>query len=107
MNLQSGAFGDPTQMQTLILFWTKMELLHYPGAGETKAYLEEELKRQQEQQQMAAQMQRMQQRQMTASGDAWQAQVGGTANLENSIGTAANVTQPLESGRNSSYNGIG
>ncbi len=46
MNLQSGAFGDPTQVQTLILFWSKMELLHYPGAGETKAYLEEELQRQ-------------------------------------------------------------
>ena len=56
MNLQSGAFGDPTQLQTLILFWTKMELLHYPGAGETRAYLEEEMKRQQAQQQMMAQM---------------------------------------------------
>lgn len=53
MNLQTGAFGDPAQLQTLILFWTKMELLHYPGAGETRAYLEEELKRQQ----AAAQMQ--------------------------------------------------
>lgn len=48
MNFQSGAFGDPTQLQTLILFWTKMELLHYPGAGETRTYLEEELKRQQQ-----------------------------------------------------------
>lgn len=57
MNLQSGAFGDPTQLQTLILFWTKMELLHYPGAGETRAYLEEEMKRQQAQQRMMAQMQ--------------------------------------------------
>lgn len=55
MNFQSGAFGDPTQLRTLILFWTKMELLHYPGAGETKAYLEEELKRQQAAAQMQAQ----------------------------------------------------
>ena len=57
MNLQTGAFGDPGQLQTLILFWSKMELLHYPGAGETKAYLETELKRQQEaaMAQMAAQ----------------------------------------------------
>lgn len=38
-NLQSGAFGDPTQLDTLILFWTKMEMLHYPGAAETKSYL--------------------------------------------------------------------
>lgn len=60
MNLQSGAFGDPTQLQTLILFWTKMELLHYPGAGETRAYLEEEMKRQQAQQQMAMRMQQVQ-----------------------------------------------
>lgn len=41
MNFQSGAFGDPRLIDTLILFWTKMEMLHYPGAGETKAYLEE------------------------------------------------------------------
>ena len=64
MNFQSGAFGDPTQLQTLILFWTKMELLHYPGAGETRAYLEEELKRQQ----AAAQMQ--QSAQILAAGNA-------------------------------------
>lgn len=57
MNLQSGAFGDPTQIQTLILFWGKMELLHYPGAGETKAYLEEKMERQQFQQMQAQQMQ--------------------------------------------------
>ena len=50
MNLQSGAFGDPKQLQTLILFWGKMELLHYPGAAETKKYLEEQLKTQQAQQ---------------------------------------------------------
>lgn len=39
-NLQTGAFGDPTQTDTLILFWQKMEELHYPGAGMTKKYLE-------------------------------------------------------------------
>lgn len=65
MNLQTGAFGDPTNLQTLILFWTKMEMLHYPGAGETKSYLEEELQRQQAQQQQMMQMQaQMQQQQM-------------------------------------------
>ena len=47
MNLQTGAFGDPTSLLTLILFWTKMELLHYPGASETKKHLEEELAKQQ------------------------------------------------------------
>ena len=66
LNLQTGAFGDPTSITTLILFWTKMEMLHYPGAGETRAYLEEEMQRQlkmqqqMQMQQMQAQMQRMQ-----------------------------------------------
>ena len=62
MNLQTGAFGDPTDLQTLILFWTKMELLHYPGSSETKAYLEERMQQQQEmmRQQMAMQQQQMQ-----------------------------------------------
>ena len=56
-NLQTGAFGDPASVQTLILFWSKMEMLHYPGAGETKAYLEDQLQRQQLAQQQAAMMQ--------------------------------------------------
>lgn len=51
MNLQTGAFGDPAALDTLILFWTKMDMLHYPGAGETKRFLEEKLKAQQAQQQ--------------------------------------------------------
>ncbi len=57
LNLQTGAFGDPTQTETLILFWSKMEQLHYPGAGTTKKYLEDKLAREQQQ---AAQMQQMQ-----------------------------------------------
>ncbi len=44
LNLQTGAFGDPSETETLVLFWTKMEMLHYPGAGETKASLVEKLK---------------------------------------------------------------
>lgn len=43
MNLQTGAFGDPKNLDTLILFWSKMELLHYPGANETLNYLKERL----------------------------------------------------------------
>lgn len=54
LNLQTGAFGDPSQTDTLILFWSKMEELHYPGAGTTKKYLEEKLQREQL---MAQQMQ--------------------------------------------------
>ena len=45
LNLQTGAFGDPTSTETLILFWSKMEALHYPGAGETKKFLEERRER--------------------------------------------------------------
>ena len=67
MNLQTGAFGDPASLSTLILFWTKMELLHYPGSSDTKAYLEQEYQRQQQEQQMMMQQQAaMQQQQMEA-----------------------------------------
>lgn len=47
MNLQTGAYGNPQDLRTLILFWGKMDMLHYPGAADTKAYLMEELQRQQ------------------------------------------------------------
>ena len=39
-NFESGTFGDPSQRETLILFWKKMEMLQYPGASETRANLE-------------------------------------------------------------------
>ena len=48
MNFESGAFGNPQALETLILFWSKMELLHYPGAGETKQYLIEQKRAQDE-----------------------------------------------------------
>ena len=48
LNLQTGAFGNPADINTLILFWRKMEMLHYPGASETKAYLEKQLQKQME-----------------------------------------------------------
>lgn len=64
MNLQSGAFGNPQDPETLIMFWAKMEQLHYPGAAETKKYLEEKMRRRQEeavqQQQLAMQQAAMQ-----------------------------------------------
>ena len=64
MNLETGAFGNPVEIDTLILFWGKMEQLHYPGAGEVKAKLEQRLKKQQMQaamQQQAQMQQRMNQ----------------------------------------------
>ena len=69
MNLQQGAFGDPTRTETLILFWTKMEELHYPGAAQTKKFLEERLEREQ----MAA----AQQAQMAMAAQNTQMPLGG------------------------------
>lgn len=60
MNLQTGAFGNPQSTETLILFWTKMEELHYPGAGTTKSFLEARLERERQQAQMMQQMQMQQ-----------------------------------------------
>ena len=57
MNLQTGAFGDPSATQTLILFWKRMEELHYPGAGDTRQYLEDQQRMQMQQQMMMQQMQ--------------------------------------------------
>lgn len=67
MNFESGAYGDRTQIRTLILFWTKMQMLHYPGASDTVEYLQEELARQQQEQQAIMQMQ-MQMQQQNAQG---------------------------------------
>ena len=59
--LQMGAYGDPKTVDTLLLYWTKMELLHYPGASDTKEYLEklkaEQMQMQQQQMIMQQQMQ--------------------------------------------------
>jgi hypothetical protein len=71
-NLQTGAFGDPTDIETLILFWAKMEELHYPGAGQTKKHLEEKAQR-------AEEMQRMQQQ---AQGTPQEMPEGGAAGEE-------------------------
>lgn len=80
MNLQTGAFGDPANTETLILFWTKMEMLHYPGASETKEYLEKKLEREQQAQQAQVQMQQqMQMQQMAAQQQAQQQAVARAA----------------------------
>lgn len=61
LNLQTGAFGNPQDINTLILFWTKMDMLHYPGAADTLDYLKE-----MQRQQMMAQIQQQRQQQMAA-----------------------------------------
>lgn len=65
-NFQSGTFGDPAATETQVLFWTKMELLHYPGAGDTRKYLEEKLVREQEAARQAQMMQLQMQQQQAA-----------------------------------------
>ena len=45
----AGAFGDPTKTETLIEYWRKMELLHYPGAGETRKNMQQRLEEEQAQ----------------------------------------------------------
>lgn len=62
-HLQAGAYGNPTDVNTLIIYWTKMEELHYPGAGNTKKLLEEQRQAQMQQQALMLQMQQAQQAQ--------------------------------------------
>lgn len=62
-HLQAGAYGNPTDVNTLVIYWTKMEELHYPGAGNTKKLLEEQRQAQMQQQALMLQMQQAQQTQ--------------------------------------------
>ena len=81
-NLEGRAFGDPTDLETLILYWAKMEELHYPGAAQTKKHLEEKMQRQEE---MAAQQAAAQQMQQDAmQGDA----LGGGAGVPDDLAAA-------------------
>lgn len=59
----SGSFGNPQETETLMLYWSKMEQQHYPGAAETAKYFKEKL---QEQEQMAAMQQAMAMQQQAA-----------------------------------------
>ena len=48
LNFQQGAYGPVNELETLVLFWSRMARLHYPGAEDTKTYLEEKLSAQRE-----------------------------------------------------------
>lgn len=54
-NFESGAYGDPTSIDTLVMYWTTMNKLHYPCAPDALALLEQ--RQQQEQQMMLKQQQ--------------------------------------------------
>ena len=77
LNFQQGAYGNPQDLNTLILFWSKMALLHYPGAEDTKT----ELRRMLEEQQMM-QQQMMQQQQAIDQAAMEQAQMDMMAQQE-------------------------
>lgn len=55
LNFQQGAYGPINSTNTLIVFWTRMEQLHYPGAADTRTYFESVL--QQERQSIEKQQQ--------------------------------------------------
>lgn len=76
MNLRDGAFGNPNDLRTLIMFWGMMARQHYPFATETKEMLEQQLQEEQ------AQMQQMQMLQagMPGSGLAPVNMTGGMGN---------------------------
>ena len=83
MNLDTGAMGNPQDIQTLIRFWTIMESLHYPKATQIKAQLQEQLDQEQQMQQLMQQNQQLQGQLQQLNGIAQQqAQQLDSANAE-------------------------
>lgn len=78
-NWQAGAYGDPTQLKSRIMYWTQLERYHYPAAGTIKQEL---IAEQQEQEEMMQQQQALQ---------------GGGLNAMSDMQTG-NVTPPIENG---------
>lgn len=56
-NFQQGAYGDPANLQTQLIFWQNMEKAHYPWAHDNVERIKEEIVRQQEIAQYQAQIQ--------------------------------------------------
>ena len=55
-NFEGGAYGDPLDIQTLIMYWKTMDSLHYPGAKTALDHLNARLQEQQKQMEKQAQM---------------------------------------------------
>ncbi len=66
LNFSSGTFGDPKDIRTLILFWQKMEALHYPDAGQTRMYLERQLAGQREREEQEQELRQRERQQREA-----------------------------------------
>ncbi len=52
LNFTSGAYGNPQDLQTILMFWQMMDTLHYPGAKQAMKFASERVA---EQQQLMAQ----------------------------------------------------
>ena len=65
LNLQTGAYGNPQDYNTLLMFWGIMEMLHYPYADKALEFTKQQLGIQQ--QQMAQQQAMMAQQQQLAA----------------------------------------
>lgn len=60
-NFVSGAYGDPADANTLVMYWQMMDTLHYPGAKQALKFASDRLQRQQEAQERNLKMQQEQQ----------------------------------------------
>ena len=67
-NLQEGAFGNPQEPQTLLLFWGLMETLGYPMAGGIKTGIAQKIEKEAMQAQMQQQMKGQEQVQQGMQG---------------------------------------
>ena len=82
LNYQQGAYGDPTQPQTQLIFWQNMEQSNYPFAHDNVERLKEAVAQQMAQ--MQAQMAEMQQdiANRAAYEEYLKTQIGGQTNVE-------------------------
>lgn len=60
-NFQQGAYGDPQNPQSLLIFWQNMEQAHYPWSHENVERIRQEIERQQQMAQLQQQVQGLQQ----------------------------------------------
>lgn len=56
-NFTSGSYGDPTDINTIVMYWQMMNTLHYPGAKQALQFATDRLKQQQESASMQQQIQ--------------------------------------------------
>jgi hypothetical protein len=55
-NFQAGAYGNPQDLETLLIFWQNMERTHYPFAHDNVERIKMTIEKQQLLQQMQAQL---------------------------------------------------